>query len=575
MATIFNATEYLALYPELAKFGLNADNVYTAHYVPYGAGELRAPNNALAGKVYPASVLAYANGNPELAEYFGITVPATQLTQQQQADLVLHYVNYGNAEDRANKLVDAPVEEPEVPVTDLVEAIVALQNAEAAAEDTLKAAAETLNVDATLTAIETAETAAIAALEAEVPGFAAATTPSLQNALLTAKEQQLNANVELAKLGLTPQEQARVIQFEKAKSGLESAAEQMAAANSQAALAATQATLANATALGTSAAIAFDAATDKITVEGDNLNGKVTITFDPVTKKAGVVSDATAPLDQAADEVAVKSLIGYKDLVAALTAVHNQEAALDAAVTAVNTAGANIAALGEAGDNTYNAIAADATAVTDVKAASFDAAGAAKIVALVDLATYGGDLSGKASALQSVQEALEAFEEAKADYVEASAELAKVTAAQTAATEAKDYLEDEFGVTLQVVSATNDVVTADRVDDLFVYAAGEDTFEATVFGFNQFSEDSFFFGSQFTWTVLAADADIEKAGNGDRDVLEIFAQQQGSDLVLYVETDEAGGTVLGMDHINTITLAGVNIDSVEFASGFLTGVTAA
>lgn len=535
MANIFNAAQYLELYPALADYGYNEANAWD-HFVQYGAAELRTPNDELEGKVYAESVLNYANGNPELAEYFGVVVPAESLTAAQQADLLLHYVQYGNAEERENKIIDAPEQSEDADLGELKEALEAVVAADADVKEAVEAAVEglepdDLSEDATLeeqkTAVEGEYTAAAKIIQdggddAEtetakalaIPGFEDVEDAAVRTQLIEAKQAQLNSALqkEATALGknkakvdaqLTAAARVEDLGEEKEEAVVDAVAEGMKAvgllpADSEV------------TYLGVEPA---DPDTDpenayEITVGGETVTLSLNDKNNPVF---GAAADAEADPEVVAQ---VKALANYDALVQSL----QQNAVLESRLENANTVLTNAnAALAEVNED--------------------------------------GSLDDEIEAYTTAKENVETFAENVAEFREVEAYQNAIDEAKTAKEAAEEALE-ELGYEI------NDTNSGTPENDLFVYTNEG----ATVFAFGLEGEDLFFFGD-FAFVELKPNDDFEKGGFGDRNVLEIFAQQQGTDVVLYVEVNEVGGNATGFEDVDTITLVGVNLEDLSFDSG--------
>lgn len=175
------------------------------------------------------------------------------------------------------------------------------------------------------------------------------------------------------------------------------------------------------------------------------------------------------------------------------------------------------------------------------------------------------------------------FEEALTDYTEAvdlQAALLEATgqvdAAAAALTEAEEAFE-KFGVNLVKADdegiATGEVYNEDNPDelaDLFVYS------ESLTQVDNFDGPDLFFFGDKAAaFIVLPEDKDVSKGNlGGDASTLEIFALQDGTDTILYVEKAAFAGNASTPAADNgdlvTIVLTGVQADQLGLDNdGFL------
>lgn len=510
MANIFNAAQYLALYPAIADYGYNEANAWD-HFVQYGAAELRTPNDELKGKVYAESVLNYANGNPELAEYFGVVVPAESLTAAQQGELLLHYVMYGNAEDRANKIIDAPAQSEDADLTELKEALEAVVAADADLKAAEKAAADALDEG-----LEKSYEDASTALDDDIPGFSGVESAEVRTQLIEAKQAQLAAVAQQAATALGKNKglvdaylnaQNRLIDLSEAKdeAELDAAAE------------------------GAKAGLLLGEKSADTDGYNEELNS---YTLAGVEFKIGANGKVVFADDADADTVkAIKELSNYDALVQQLQTNAALNSQLEGLAKVYETAGDRLVA------------AELATKEVDDESIEFTLVGAA---------------AGYEAAHDDVTE----FNKLVAEFRKVEAYKNSVDAAQEAYDVAVEALED-LGYTI------NDTEFGTPDNDLFVYG-NED---ATVYSFGEQGEDLFFFGD-FAFVELKANDNFATGSFGDRNTLEIFAQQQGTDVVLYVEINEVGGNAFGIDdNVNTITLVGVNLEDLSFDSGagFLVG----
>lgn len=197
------------------------------------------------------------------------------------------------------------------------------------------------------------------------------------------------------------------------------------------------------------------------------------------------------------------------------------------------------------------------------------------------------DSAEAVKALTVLKGEIKDFEEALAAYNEAL-ELQKALADAATAVEkagkAVETAEEAFdGLDINFVKAEAGVADGEayfegdeeQVADLFVFSSSL----TTVNNFD--GDDLFYFGDAAVALVpLAEDAEVEgvKLG-GDANVLEIFAQQDGVNTVLYVEKaafagNSANGAVDSDGNATAdfvkVTLTGVNADDLQLADGFLT-----
>lgn len=136
--------------------------------------------------------------------------------------------------------------------------------------------------------------------------------------------------------------------------------------------------------------------------------------------------------------------------------------------------------------------------------------------------------------------------------------------------DANDHLTDEaedggLGVSLlEFLEATSAAATADN--DVYVYSEVAAT---TIASFGTAGQDSIYFGGAFNLVALGEDDDLSEDRLGSSTQLEIFMQQDGADLALYVENiASAGNAKSGTVDFSVITLTGVSSDDVSFVNGF-------
>ena len=103
--------------------------------------------------------------------------------------------------------------------------------------------------------------------------------------------------------------------------------------------------------------------------------------------------------------------------------------------------------------------------------------------------------------------------------------------------------------------------------DLYVFA--DDLGKtANISNFGASGEDKIYFGEDFALVELGSEEEItDRVGATDQ--LEIFWEQDGANLNLYVEGDVESGRDNNTDDMTTIVLAGVSSDDINFADGYL------
>lgn len=610
MANIFNAAEYLAKYPALADYGYNESNAWD-HFVQYGAGELRTPNAELDGKVTAESVLAYANGNPELAEHFGITVPATELSAQQTADLVLHYVQYGNAEDRANKLVDFEGgDDTDGDLSELESALASYQDAAKDKAAVLEEAREVLELDEDEDVEEALDSAVEKAVETlssvvKVDGEGIFDPKVFDNAsakgqaqIIKGAELELQGRVDIAQASVNSVKglNGKANAFNSAVTAYEKAAK--TAADNYTAFAKAKA----------AAEAQSDVAEITLTGADDAANFKLTLGADASAPVVFEVKDGK--LVKGDDYAkAQKAIANFAELEAATQKVFGNIKALDDAekkvlgsLVAVTLAEKSIEGVDADGwkeiadikwkkENdviTFEVLDKDGDDVDAVAGALGDAANALNFASIDNTATATAgqiqvdedtklvpsdyklidDEVATATALQTVAPKATALVEAKANQAAFQEALAKYNEVK-ALVDANEAADDAIDAAVEALEALGYELADDagsEGNDLFVFLEQE----VTVYDFGTEGDDVFYFGGEFSFVVLEDGEDAVKDRVGDKDVLEIFAQQDGDNVVLYVETNEVGGNATNDADLIKVELVGVNVADLQFNDGFLT-----
>lgn len=173
-----------------------------------------------------------------------------------------------------------------------------------------------------------------------------------------------------------------------------------------------------------------------------------------------------------------------------------------------------------------------------------------------------------ATELNGAQNAVEELNDAVSEYQAAKALAGELDGLDTSVEEAEDYLTDDeedggLGVTLLDLGES---LTSG--DDVVLFSDAEDTAQ-DVANFGAQGEDRIYFGNDFEFVALGEDEQItDRVGSADQK--EIFWQQDGNDLNIYVEAVAEAGRDTATTDITTITLTGVSIDDVDFSGGFLT-----
>ena len=166
----------------------------------------------------------------------------------------------------------------------------------------------------------------------------------------------------------------------------------------------------------------------------------------------------------------------------------------------------------------------------------------------------------------------EEFEKAVQTYLDAKELVDQEDALDTAVTEARAAIEDseeDGGLGIKLLDLGDNLTTG---DDLILFADAKGTTE-TIANFGASGEDRIYFGSEFELVALGDDEITDRVGASDQ--LEVFWEQDGSDLVLYVEADAEAGRETVEANLTKIVLTGVSSDDVDFSGGFLTAGEAA
>lgn len=216
-------------------------------------------------------------------------------------------------------------------------------------------------------------------------------------------------------------------------------------------------------------------------------------------------------------------------------------------------------------DEAFNNLVADFEQRAELTGESSDADDAFE-------ATLTGTILAEAEALQTARDGLKEdvteAEEAQTEAQDYLTSLETLQADYDSAVEdqeaAQQYFEDE-GLELPV--AVEGGVTATAENDIFLYTEEE----GTVSGFGLEGDDQLFIGTDFTWAALDAADDLAEDRLGDSTVQEVFAQQDGSNVVLSFENEAFAGNATNLEDITEVTLTGVSVEDLSLsADGFIT-----
>jgi len=161
-------------------------------------------------------------------------------------------------------------------------------------------------------------------------------------------------------------------------------------------------------------------------------------------------------------------------------------------------------------------------------------------------------------------------ETAKAEAEEYAASIADLVAAYELAAEGVADAEaalEEAGVE-SLISLTENTTGTLFGADLFVYSA--ESGDITIGRFE--AEDQLFLGTGYNLVTLTADDNLTTDRLGDATAMEVFAQQVGGNVVLYVEQQTFAGNDTGAiadSDFETITLTGATLEDLAFSNGAL------
>lgn len=258
------------------------------------------------------------------------------------------------------------------------------------------------------------------------------------------------------------------------------------------------------------------------------------------------------------DVVDLSELTNFEALFASVNTLGQAEVATANARTALEEAVVAVVELQEEEE--------DLDFADDVEATS------AEIVEGVDAdgnATFTVTFIGDSSIVQNLvaaRLALEELNEAVADF-EAARELSVDLAELNTAIETAEQAIVDLDFNL-IIGTDNDAGTnADLENDVFLFQADGGA-EHEINDFGDEGVDRIFFGPDYQLVQLAEGETIQNRV-GSASELEIFWEQDGLNLVLYVEGDVTGGNSTGTSDITEITLVGVDVEDISFTSGFL------
>lgn len=269
-----------------------------------------------------------------------------------------------------------------------------------------------------------------------------------------------------------------------------------------------------------------------------------------------------------------------------IPAISDLNAAIDSAIISAEVDGEGAPTgnyiLTVTGDGNFDA-GADALAWTEL---AFTQAADAVTVPVADGDVVGGDgetslgqeLVAAEQAVEGRQELIEAVADAEADladaeafFAELQALLADVNAAADRVDALVEQLETEYGIENLISLGADNSAGTDGEGDLYIFT--EDTGSISLTNFE--ADDILFIGSEFARVDLEAGVDITDTRQGDAGTLEVFFQQDGANLNIFIEQFEGAGSSRSDAELVQITLNGVNVDDVNFQNGFISIVEAA
>ncbi|MCG7600467.1 hypothetical protein MHM84_11765 [Halomonas sp. McH1-25] len=227
---------------------------------------------------------------------------------------------------------------------------------------------------------------------------------------------------------------------------------------------------------------------------------------------------------------------------------------LQSSIQAVINAQATV----EAAEQADTAAQNDLAAITDLSAGDFTTETNGQ-----DVYTQLNTLEQNLTAVQEQQQNLEEAISTWQGVVELDSQR---TDLEDAITDAEQAIEGEEGLNVTLRDGAENFASEDEV-----YLFNADEGNQSLSGFGASGQDRIYFGEEFTFTQIPEGSDISD-NVGSVNALEIFWEQDGANLNLYVEEETfAGNSSAGAAaDITTITLTGVNAEDVSFTNGYLT-----
>lgn len=288
--------------------------------------------------------------------------------------------------------------------------------------------------------------------------------------------------------------------------------------------------------------------------------GDAVITDTAATPNPVIVLGANGQLE-AADGLDTSGIDGFDALLTDAQAAYDASEDLSSATTAFEEA---ITAVVEAEGNSVTTVGGN------YDSSSVDTAG--------DLTTTFSGNAPLTDALLNAETAINTFDQAVENYGSAKDNADQLASLNQDVDDANDAIqndEDEGGLGVSLLPADDyvagDDVTATTEDDVVLFS--EDFDGASIDDFGASGEDKIFFGEGYSLVALGDDAIEDNVG--DSNAQEIFWEQAGDAVNLYVEAETFGGNSAGEADVTKVTLTGVDGADISdnLGNGFLSAGT--
>lgn len=551
----FDVSYYLSANPDVAAAFENGVINPFDHFLRFGASENRAPSANLEPIAAGFDEEAYLDANPDVAAAVQSGV---------FADGYQHWVIYGRYEDSRPEATfngGTPVSDvaDTIDATELTSALNTLSDAQQAVTDFL--AGLTLDTDfdgtvdvqagaATQANVDTALTNALTQINAEttVDDLSADRSDAFNQAIIT-EQKSVNTqalNTAQQAVNNTTGLSKAITQLESAQTNYQTAVTAQTAAsteldgelakfntvndsgNSAGGVLQVVADLAG---LSVGAAVVTDSASDG----GANNDGVNNI----------IVVGANGQLT-AAEGVNPSTYQGFSALLQDAQAAYSAQSTLTNATSSFESAISNVITTD---GGTVGTITDYYDATTGELSSTFD------------------DQATDTAALLDARETVTNFNEAVENYNSAKATSDQLATLNEDVTEARAAIEDskaDGGLGVTLLEGTDSFTSE---SDVYLYNE-DDSAGVTLNAFGDAGQDRIFFGDGYKFVQIPDGSQIT-SNVGDSSALEIFWQQSGSDLKLYVEDQTFAGNGSSASDVTEITLTGVNADDVNFANGYL------